>query len=110
MTATAPKPCKTRVFVRRDVYGRFYSCLIYLPRENYNTDVRLKIQDILKRHLHGVSAEFTVQLSDAVLARMHMLVRSAPRDQPHWTVRAASRKPRSRDPLSPRKIFAGFQL
>jgi glutamate dehydrogenase len=34
---------KTRVFIRRDLYGRFYSCLVYLPRENFNTDVRLKI-------------------------------------------------------------------
>ena len=60
----------SRVFVRRDVYGRFYSCLIFLPRENYNTDVRMKIQEILKRHLHGTSTEFTVHLSEAVLARI----------------------------------------
>ena len=41
----------TRVFLRRDLYGRFFSCLVYLPRENFNTDVRLKIQEILKRRL-----------------------------------------------------------
>jgi glutamate dehydrogenase len=35
---------KTRVFIRRDIYGRFYSCLIFLPRESYNTDTRVKIQ------------------------------------------------------------------
>jgi glutamate dehydrogenase len=79
---------RTRVFIRRDVYGRFYSCLIYLPRENYNTDVRVKIQEILKRHLGGSSAEFTVQLSDAVLARIHMLVRTSPKDSPRYDVRA----------------------
>jgi glutamate dehydrogenase len=79
---------KTRVFVRRDVYGRFYSCLIYLPREYYNTDVRMKIQEILKRHLNGATVEFTVQLSDAVLARIHMLVRTSPREQPNYDVRA----------------------
>jgi glutamate dehydrogenase len=75
-------------FVRRDLFGRFYSCLIYLPRENYNTDVRVKIQEILKRHLGGTSAEFTVQLSDAVLARIHMLVRTSPKDVPSYDVRA----------------------
>jgi glutamate dehydrogenase len=79
---------KTRVFIRRDVYGRFYSCLVYLPREHYNTDVRVKIQEILKRHLNGTSAEFTVQLSDAVLARIHILVRSPPREQPNYDVHA----------------------
>jgi glutamate dehydrogenase len=79
---------KTRVFLRRDLYGRFYSCLIYLPRENYNTDVRLKIQEVLKRHLAGTSVEFNVQLSDAVLARIHMLVRSSPKEEPRIDVRA----------------------
>ena len=79
---------RTRVFIRRDVFGRFYSCLIYLPRENYTTDVRMKIQEILKRHLGGTSAEFTVQLSDAVLARIHMLVRTSPRESRRYDVRA----------------------
>jgi glutamate dehydrogenase len=79
---------RTRVFVRRDVFGRFFSVLVYLPRENYNTDVRVRIQEILMRHLGGQSAEFTVQLSDAVLARMHLLVRTSPRESPRYDVRA----------------------
>ncbi len=79
---------KTRVFIRRDLYGRFYSCLVFLPRESYNTDARVKIQEILKRHLKGTSAEFTVHLSDAVLARLHILVRASPKDTPAYDVRA----------------------
>ena len=69
---------RTRLFVRRDVYARFYSCLIYLPRENYNTETRVKLQAILKRAFAGTSVEFNVQLSESVLARIHMLVRTAP--------------------------------
>ncbi len=79
---------KTRVFVRRDLYGRFYSCLVFLPRESYNTDARVKIQEILKRHLKGSTAEFTVNLSDAVLARLHILVRASPKEAPTYDVRA----------------------
>jgi glutamate dehydrogenase len=79
---------KTRVFIRRDIFGRFYSCLVYLPRENYNTDVRVKIQAILKRHLEGTSTEFTVHLSEAVLARIHMLVRANPCEAPGYDIRA----------------------
>ena len=71
---------RTRMFVRRDIYARFYSCLIYLPRENYNTETRLKLQDILKRAFNGISSEFNVQLSESVLARIHMLIRTAPAD------------------------------
>ena len=79
---------KVRVFIRRDVFGRFYSCLVFLPRENYNTDARLRIAEILKRHLKGVTAEFTVHLSEAVLARIHFLVRSTPKEAPDYDTRA----------------------
>jgi glutamate dehydrogenase len=79
---------KTRVFIRRDLFGRFYSCLVFLPRENFNTDVRLKIMEILKRHLNGTTVEFTVHLSEAVLARIHMLVRTSPREAPNYDIHA----------------------
>ncbi len=69
---------RTKLFVRRDIFARFYSCFIYLPRENYNTEVRLKLQELLKRAFNGSSAEFNVQLSESVLARIHMLVRTSP--------------------------------
>ncbi|HRE14149.1 MAG TPA: NAD-glutamate dehydrogenase, partial [Usitatibacteraceae bacterium] len=72
---------RTRVLLRRDVYGRSWSCLVYLPRDNYNTDVRLKIQSVLLAHLKGASAEYNLQLTDAVLARIHVLVRTHPRDE-----------------------------
>ncbi|MBK9027662.1 MAG: NAD-glutamate dehydrogenase [Propionivibrio sp.] len=72
---------KIRVFLRREVYGRYYSCLIYLPREKFNTESRIRIQEVLKRALQGSSAEYTVELSEATLARIHFLVRSSPRDE-----------------------------
>jgi glutamate dehydrogenase len=69
---------KIKVFMRRDIYGRFYSCLIFLPREQFNTVARGRIEEILRRALNGSSAEFTVHLSEALLARIHMLVRTSP--------------------------------
>jgi glutamate dehydrogenase len=79
---------RTRVFVRRDIYGRFYSCLIYLPRENYNTEVRLKLQDMLMKTFSGTSTDFNVQLSDSVLARVHLLVRTPPANAVQLDVKA----------------------
>jgi len=79
---------RTRMFVRRDVYARFYSCLIYLPRESYNTETRLKLQEILKRAFNGTSAEFNVQLSESALARVHMLIRTAPGSAPQIDIKA----------------------
>lgn len=69
---------KTRLFMRRDVFARFYSCLVYMPRENYNTELRLKLQEMLKRAFNGTSVEFNVELSTSVLARIHLLVRTSP--------------------------------
>ncbi len=31
---------RVRLFVRRDVFGRFFSCLVFLPRDRFNTENR----------------------------------------------------------------------
>ena len=38
---------RLRLFVRRDPFDRFVSCLVYVPREAYATDLRIKFQRIL---------------------------------------------------------------
>ena len=68
---------QTRVFVRRDPYGRFVSCLVYLPRDRYNTAVRLRIQEILQQAFGGASVDYTARVSESVLARLHVVVRAA---------------------------------
>ncbi len=35
---------RSRLFLRRDKYSRFISALVYLPRDRFNTDVRLRIE------------------------------------------------------------------
>ena len=65
-----------RVFVREDRFGRYVSCLVYVPRDNYNTEVRSKMQQILMQAFAGVSAEFNVNLSESVLALIHFIVRT----------------------------------
>ena len=42
---------QTRLFLRKDIYGRFMSCMVYLPRDRYTTAVRLRIQEILREAL-----------------------------------------------------------
>ncbi|MBN8442466.1 MAG: NAD-glutamate dehydrogenase [Thauera sp.] len=69
---------RTRLFVRRDAFGRFYACLLFVPRENYNTDVRMRMQAALSEALHGESSEFTVHLSESPLARILIVIRTPP--------------------------------
>lgn len=73
---------RLRLFVRRDNYGRFVSCLVYLPRDRFNTDNRLKIQNILVERLGGIGVDFATRVSDSVLARLHFIVRLDPADTP----------------------------
>ncbi len=66
---------QTKLFMRRDAYGRFVSCLVYLPRDRYNTAVRLRIAELLRSALNGRSVEYTVRVTESVLARLHFVVR-----------------------------------
>lgn len=68
---------RTRVFLRRDPFGRFTSALVFVPRDRYNTDLRSRIGDELMRSLDGHSIEFTPMLTDQPLARIHYLVRAS---------------------------------
>ncbi len=67
----------TRLFVRRDTYERFLSCLVYLPRDRYTTDVRLAIQAILMEAVGGATVDYTTRVTESVLARLHIVVRMA---------------------------------
>lgn len=61
---------KTRLFLRPDIYGRFMTAMVYLPRDRYNTSVRLRIQEVLVDHLNATSLDFNVYLDESVLARL----------------------------------------
>ncbi|MGN6301542.1 MAG: NAD-glutamate dehydrogenase, partial [Angustibacter sp.] len=66
---------KTKLFLRRDRFGRFVSCLVYIPRDRYNTAVRLKMETILRRAFAGASVDYTTRVSESVLAQLHFVVR-----------------------------------
>jgi len=76
-----------RLFVRCDPFERFLSCLIYAPRENYTTELRQKWQAILMEAFNGASSDFNVFLSESVLARIHITVRTTPGAIPAFDVR-----------------------
>jgi glutamate dehydrogenase len=69
---------QTRLFLRKDVYGRYMSCMVYLPRDRYTTAVRLRMQEILRQALHGVGVEYTAMVGESALARLHVVVRAQP--------------------------------
>ena len=68
---------RTRLFLRRDPFGRFSSAQVFVPRDRYNTELRVKIGSELMAALDGQSLEFTPMLTDSPLARIHYLVRAS---------------------------------
>lgn len=66
---------RLRLYLRKDEYGRYYSALVYLPRDRYTTGVRLRIIDILKEELNGASVDFTAWNTESILSRIHFVVR-----------------------------------
>ncbi|UNK57385.1 NAD-glutamate dehydrogenase [Pseudoxanthomonas daejeonensis] len=66
---------RSRLFLRRDRYGRFFSALVYIPRERFNTDVRLRIETLLKDALQGEQVDSSVVLGESPLAQLHLIVR-----------------------------------
>ena len=69
---------RVRLFVRREAFGRFLSCLVYLPLDRYNTEVRRRIEQILRDAFGGSSVDFVARVSESVLARLHLVVHTEP--------------------------------
>ncbi len=67
---------RVRLYTRTDRYHRYVSCLVFVPRDSFNTEIRLKIERVLMNAFNGASAEFSVQISDSTLARVHYIIRT----------------------------------
>ena len=79
---------RVKLFVRRDTFGRFFSCLVFVPRDRFNTQVRHAIQEILQEEFRGVSVDYNVRLSESVLARLHYVIYTRPGTEVDADVRA----------------------
>ena len=66
---------RSRLFMRRDRYGHFYSILAYIPRDRFNTEMRLKVEAMLKRELEADRVDSSVRLDESPLAQVHLIAR-----------------------------------
>ncbi|WP_086661587.1 NAD-glutamate dehydrogenase [Lentzea kentuckyensis] len=69
---------RLRLFLRRDPFGRFFSCLVYLPRDRYTTTSRLAMQEVLLAELGGLNLEYSARIGESALARVHFMVHTDP--------------------------------
>jgi glutamate dehydrogenase len=70
-----PRPA---LFVRLDEFERFASCLVYVPRDRYDTPLRLAVVALLEQAFEGRLEAYFTQVADQPLARLHILIRVKP--------------------------------
>lgn len=80
------------LFVRPDAYCRFVSCLIYVPREKFNTDLRHEMQKILMEEFSGLECLFSTLFGESSLARIHFLIRTDPHKTISYDIKAIEAK------------------
>jgi glutamate dehydrogenase len=69
---------RVRLFMRRDPYARFVSCLVFVARDRYDTKLRHRFENVLLEAFSGDNVECNVLLSESVLARLHFVIRGTP--------------------------------
>ncbi len=69
---------RTKIFIRCDVLNKFLSCVVYVPRDLYSTELRQRMQAILVDAFAPLDVEFTTFFSESILARTHFSLRLDP--------------------------------
>lgn len=83
---------RIRLFARQDIYRRFVSCLVYVPRNRFTTELRRAMQKVLSESFHSNDIHFNTYFSESVLARIHFTVRTDPNDHTEWDFHAIEQR------------------
>lgn len=65
---------RTRLFVIRDTFRRFCTCIVYVPRDRYSRETRLAIQDVLVDYFDASDVVYETQFSESILARISFML------------------------------------
>jgi glutamate dehydrogenase len=69
---------RLRLFARRDPFGRFFSLLVFVPRDRFNTENRRRIEAILRTATGAAGIDYTTRVSESVLVRLHFVAYAEP--------------------------------
>ena len=80
------------IFIREDLLQRYFSCLVYTPREQYNTNTREIIQTVLEKALQGKTLTYFIDIDEKPLARVHFLIGTDQETLPDYNREALRQK------------------
>ena len=73
---------RTKLFLRRDQFDRFVSCLLFVPRDRYNSKVREDAGNLIRDAFNGRLSAFYPSFGDSPLARVHFIIGLDPFNHP----------------------------
>ncbi len=65
-------------FVRKDIFEGYISCYVYVPSDNYSTNLEGKIKDYLSGEMNANSVKTNIVFTDNMYMYMHFLLRVTP--------------------------------
>ncbi len=65
---------RIRLFVRRDTFDRYFTVLVYIPRERLNTELRERFTELLCQAVNGRLSNYYTEVSQSPLARLHCII------------------------------------
>ncbi len=83
---------RIRLFARKDVYGRFVSCLVYMPKDRYDTALGKAMQDVIQQSFHAQKISFSTRFSDSALAQLHFIARLESNDTTEYNFEEIEKK------------------
>ena len=75
---------RVALFIRRDDYERFVTCLIYIPRDRHTTQLREAMQRILEEAFDGHLVSHQTEVGDSPLARLYLVIRTRTGEIPDY--------------------------
>jgi glutamate dehydrogenase len=65
---------RLKLIVRRDAYDRFLSCLVFVPRDRFNTENRERVGAILTEAFAATRLDWDLYISESILVRLHYVL------------------------------------
>ena len=62
------------LFVRRDAFRRFFSCMVFVPKDQVNTRLRKQIVAVLEKAFQGTVSGVFTRVEESALARLQIIV------------------------------------
>ncbi|MBL0318878.1 MAG: NAD-glutamate dehydrogenase [Alphaproteobacteria bacterium] len=83
---------RIRLFVRKDRFERFMSCIIFVPRDRVSTSLQNEFETILTKAFSGTVANRYTQISDSKMARLQIIVKTDPGAIPKYDINSLEAK------------------